>query len=144
MAIDPSPEPSSVDLLPPRRRVYADGMELGVRIGIIGLTIGYALYLMGILAPHVPIEKLMANWHRPAAELILACQVNTGWAWVLDVRESDYLNLLLIAYLASVTIVCCVRLLPFLFRERNLPLLLITVAQLAVLLLAASGLFSGH
>lgn len=139
MALNQTPRPSDSSVLPPRRRVYADGMEWGVRAGIIGLSVGYTLYLLGMLAPHVPIEKLMSNWHRPAAELIEICQINTGWAWVRDIRESDYLNLLLIAYLASVTIVCCVRLVPFLLRERKLPLLLITLAQLAVLLLAASG-----
>jgi hypothetical protein len=127
----------------PRRRAFADGMEWGVRIGLLALAIGYILYLTGILRPHVPTEHLIANWHLPAHQLIETCRLHTGWSWALEFHEGDYLNLIVIAYLASVSVWCCVRIIPFLWRERDVTLFIIVLAQIGVLLLAASGVVGG-
>lgn len=127
----------------PRRRAYADGMERGVRIGLAGLAVSYVLYLTGILPPHVPIERTVAHWHLPAPEFAARCGLYHGWSWIMAFREGDYLSLILIAFLASVTIWCIVRLMPFLVREKDAPMLVITLIQLAILVLAASGLVSG-
>ena len=127
----------------PRRRAYADGMDLGVRIGLAGLAVSYVLYLAGILPPHVPIERTVVNWHMSAPEYAARCDLYRGWSWIMAFREGDYLSLILIAFLASVTIWCIVRLMPFLVREKDVPMFVITLVQLAILVLAASGLVSG-
>lgn len=118
-------------------------MELGVRTGLAALALAYLAYITGILRPHVSIECIVANWHRPAQELTVSCKLYTGWSWLLAFREGDYLSLILIAGLASVTGWCVVRLMPFLVRERDVPMFLVALAQLAVLILAASGWVSG-
>ena len=126
----------------PRRRAFADGMDWGMRIGLAGLVLAYGLYLAGILPPHVPIEQVVAHWHLSALQFAEACGLYHGWSWIMAFREGDYLSLILIAFLASVTLGCMVRLIPFLIRERDWPMLIITLGQAALLLLAASGLVS--
>ena len=53
------------------------------------------------------------------------------------------MNLVGVAMLSSVTIVCYVRLLPVLWMERDHAFVAIVVLEIAVLLLAASGVLGG-
>ncbi len=134
---------TSAEHLTPRRRAYADGMEVGVWACLAGLSVAYALYLFGFLPPHATVEQVMASWHLPAGQFREACAMYAGWSWLMAFREGDYLSLLLIAFLASISIGCSIRLIPFLVKERDLPLLFIALVQLAVMVLAASGWVSG-
>jgi len=124
----------------PRRHAYAAGMEIGVRVGGCGLLIAYALYVLGVLKAHVPLEVVVANWDRPAREMRGLFGRVHGETWSGFLHEGDSLNLAIVAYLATVTILCLIRLLPFLAKERDVPMIVITVLQIIILLLAASGL----
>ncbi len=127
----------------PRRRAYADWMEIGTRCGAAGIAMAYVGYVTGLIPPHVPIPRIAAHWHLPAGELAAACGFYRGPSWLLAFREGDYLTLILLAFLATVTVWSFIRLLPFLLRARDVPMIAVTLAQLTILALAASGLFSG-
>ncbi len=146
MAVKRSDLPGeSAPELTSRRRAYADWMETGTRIGAGGLAFAYLAYVTGLLPPHVPINTIVAHWHLPAAEMASACGFYRGTSWIHAFREGDYLTVLLLAFLATVTIWSFARLIPFLIRERDLPMMLVVLAQLAILVLAASGvLHVGH
>lgn len=133
------PPEGAVPELTSRRRAYADWMEIGTRIGAGGLAFAYLAYVTGLLPPHVPINTVVAHWHLPAAEMARVCGFYRGTSWIHAIREGDYLTVLLLAFLATVTIWSFARLIPFLIRERDLPMMLVVFAQLAILLLAASG-----
>jgi hypothetical protein len=68
----------------------------------------------------------------------------SGWGWLAVARHGDYANLIGVAMLGLVTVVCYLRTLPLLFR-REPALGVLAALQIAVLLLAASGLLAaGH
>ncbi len=136
-----APPPGPVPHLTHRRRAYADAMSWGVWIGLVGMVSAYVLYVTGLLPPHVAIVRVVGHWHLPAAEFVRTCPIYPDGHWLVALREGDVLSTVLIAFLASVTIWCCAVLVPFLIRERDRTMLLITLAQVALILLAALGVF---
>ena len=57
----------------------------------------------------------------------------------------DYLNFVGIAMLAGLTIVCYIAIMPALKRKKDMPYLIIAILEVAVLVLAASGILkAGH
>ena len=68
---------------------------------------------------------------------------STGWDWTRLVDKGDYLNLLPVAFLATITIVCYARILPMLAARRERIYAAIVIAEIAVLLLAVSGYLAG-
>jgi hypothetical protein len=67
----------------------------------------------------------------------------TGWEWISYVGKGDYLNFVGVAILAGLTIVCYAAIIPALLRKKDTPYLLIAVAEVLVLVLAASGILKG-
>jgi len=125
--------------------VYADILESGLTIGRYFLAITFALYLLGITTPKVPLSELPANWSLPAEQYSYLVGVEAGWGWLKLVHFGDYMNFLGIAFLASVTIICYLRLLPISLRSKNRPFTAILFAEIILLFLAASGLLAiGH
>jgi hypothetical protein len=66
-----------------------------------------------------------------------------GWWWLSQLHKGDFLNFLGIAFLAGVTIVCYIRILPILFAKKDRIYGVIALAEVLVLSLAASGLLRG-
>lgn len=125
----------------PRR--YAIWLLWGTRIGLALLVIALIAYVAGFLAPHVPIERTAAMWSQPAAAMVEATGLRASWAWARHLDRSDMLALAAIALLASCSIPCVAAVIPVFARRRERVLVGICVLQVAVLLLAASGLLTG-
>jgi len=131
-------------------RILAAGMYLG--LGILLLT--FVLYVTGSVAPAVPIHDLPRLWTLSAHEYLEAINheflhrehLVTGWAWVAVLNKGDYLNFLGIAFLAAVTIGCYGGILPSLVRKKDWTYAAIALAEVLVLVLAASGIIAvgGH
>ena len=70
----------------------------------------------------------------------------TGWAWLNLLGYSDFLNFLPVAMLAGVTILCYGAIIPSLFRRKDTAYAFMAVAEVAILVLAASNLLTvgGH
>lgn len=122
--------------------VYADFLEMGLRIGGYFLAATFILYVFGVTAPKVPLHELTANWSLPAEQYSSRVGVGPGWAWIGLVHYGDYMNFLGIAFLASVTATCYLRLLPISLRRHDHPFSAIVLLEILVLLLAASGLLA--
>jgi hypothetical protein len=62
------------------------------------------------------------------------------------IGKGDYLNYVGITILAGLTIICYLVILPILLRKKDMPYLVIAIIEVAVLLLAASGILKagGH
>ena len=121
---------------------YARWLTWGTRLGLALLVLGFLGYVGGIIAPHVPIERLPALWGRSAAELLSATGVRSGWGWAAALHRSDMLVLAAIALLASCSIPCLAAVLPVFRRRREMVFVTICLLQIAVLVLAASGLLA--
>ncbi len=107
---------------------------------------GLAVYLTGFLPPSVPLPDLPRYWSLSAARYRLALGVDGGWAWFGELHHGDFLTFLPLTFLAAVTIFSYMVLLPRFFRNREPLLGVLALLQVAVLLLAASGVLmvGGH
>jgi len=125
---------------------YAKLLDKGMKTGLLALIVTFFVYLTGILSPHVPVNDLPKYWSMPVKEYLLATNIHTGWSWLGMVSKGDFLNFIGIAFLAGVTILCYMRILPIFFRKKDSVYGIIAVIEILVLVLAASGILraGGH
>jgi hypothetical protein len=128
-------------MVPIEQRIYARWLDIGTRVGLAMLVVGFAVYVFGVLDPHVPREELARLWTLPVDHYVAATGAPTGWDWLRHVGKGDYLNFLGISVFASITIVCYARIVPTLLVAGDRLQLGLAIAQILVLLASASGLF---
>jgi hypothetical protein len=122
---------------------YARWLDIGTRIGFGLLIATFALYASGLVAPHIPMTELPSLWVLPVDQYLAATGLPTGWGWLRLAGESDVMNFAGIAFLSLVTLGCYLRIAASYLRRGDSAMALIVAAEIAVLLLAASGLVSG-
>ncbi|MDI6744742.1 MAG: hypothetical protein QMD07_05120 [Thermodesulfovibrionales bacterium] len=133
---------------------YAGVLNNGMWIGLALLVVTFIIYISGALPSYVPIEKLseipqgsnVPYWGMRAHEFNQAFNIPTGWGWVAQVGKGDYLNFVGIAILGGLSILCYLVILPILIRKKDASYVVIAALEVAVLLLAASGILKagGH
>ena len=124
---------------------YAKLLEWGTRIGLLVLVLSFAAYLSGWLAPRLSVRELAALWHLPASEFTQRTGMPQGWGWLAHLHQGDLAGLLGIALLAACSMPCLLALVPLYLRRGDRAYAAICLAEVAVLLLAASGLMrAGH
>jgi hypothetical protein len=128
-------------MVPIEQRIYARWLDIGTRIGLAALVVGFAAYVFGVLDPHVPREELARLWTLPVDHYVATAGAPTGWDWLPLLGKGDYLNFLGISVFASITLVCYARIVPTLLVEGDRLQLGLAVTQILVLLASASGLF---
>ncbi len=122
---------------------YADWLDVGTRIGLALLVATFALYAGGFVEPHIPLDDLPRLWILPVGQYLAATGLPAGWGWLGKVGEGDIMNFVGIAFLSLVTVACYMRLAATYIRNKDAACALIVLAEIVVLLLAASGLVSG-
>ena len=122
------------------RELYARWLDIATKAGFVISLVAFLLYAGGVAPPYVPLDELPRYWSLPVQEFIQATGAPSGWAWLGELGYGDGLNLLAIALLGLVTPLCYARLVPALIAERDWLQAALALAQLAVLLAAASGL----
>lgn len=120
---------------------YARWLAWGTRVAFATLIAGFALYVLGVLEPLVDHASVVRLWRVSVGEYIAATGAPTGWSWLRYLGKGDYLNLLAVALLCLITVVCYARVLPLLLKTDRV-YAAIAAAQILVLLVAASGLLS--
>jgi hypothetical protein len=126
----------------PRREIFVFTLEKLTHITLFFITLVFIIYIFEIIDARIPIRELDNHWHKPARELLASNGLRPGWDWLKLLHKSDFINLAGIAFLASVTTMSYLRLLPVLIKEKNKILAVIAVLEILVLVLAASGLIS--
>lgn len=139
-----SKEPPIVEAgIPPEHRLYARWLDLGARTGLGLLVAAFIAYLVGAVEAHVPHEALPELWKLPLEEFRARTGAPAGWDWLGLVHKGDYLSLLGVALLALTSLACYGRLV-YLYFSRNERLHgVLALAQVLVLLAAASGFIGG-
>ena len=122
------------------RELYARWLDIATKAGFVISLVAFLLYAGRVAPPYVPLDELSRYWSLPVQEFIQATGAPSGWAWLGELGYGDGLNLLAIALLGLVTPLCYARLVPALIAERDWLQAALALAQLAVLLAAASGL----
>ncbi len=124
--------------------VYAQVLERVSSIGFAFLAIGYLVYVLQLLPFSVPIEAIAANWHLNASDMQHKLHTPLGWSFsdgtLAALLKGDIVSYLSIFYLAMATIVCLVFATTIFYREKNYIYTTITLLQVIVLIVAATGL----
>ena len=125
---------------------YANILFIGAWAGIFLMIITYIVYVSGILPPHVDISLITSNWDKGVSEYLDITHSPQGWGWVALLSRGDFLNYLGLAFIALLTIVCYLVLTVAYARRSDRVYFIISVLEIAVLSLAASGIFGagGH
>ena len=121
--------------------LFARWLDAGTRIGLVLLVAGFAVYVSGLLPPHVPPQELAKLWGLPLREFLAAADAPTGWNWLPLAVRGDYVNYVGIILLASIVPIAYLRMLPLLAGNARLHAL-IALLELVVLICAASGLLN--
>ena len=125
------------------RELYARWLDIATKAGFAISLAAFLLYVGGVLPAYLPIEELPRYWTLPVHRFIEVTGAPSGWAWLGELGYGDGLNLAAVALLGLVTPLCYARLLPALIAERDWLQAALALAQLAVLLGAASGVLAG-
>ena len=140
----PSPPPPRPPIAAEQLR-YARWLDWGSKAGLVALIASFAAYASGALPAHVPFDRLPELLALPLDRYLAATGTPTGWGWVRLSTHGDYASLAGIAILAGCSVPCLLAALRVYLRRSDGAYAIIVVAQIAVLLLAASGvLTSGH
>ncbi|MBI1811900.1 MAG: hypothetical protein HY035_00305 [Nitrospirae bacterium] len=133
---------------------YAGVLNSGMWIGLALLIVFFIVYISGLLPSYIPIGDLsktppgskIAYWSMRAHDFNQAFNVPTGWGWIKLAGNGDYLNFVGIAMLGGLSILCYLVILPILIRKKDTSYVVIAALEVAVLLLAASGILKagGH
>ncbi len=125
---------------------YARILDWGMKLGLFALVITFIVYITGILESYVPVNDLPKYWGMSVHKYLEATSIPHGWGWVNLIGKGDFLNFIGIAFLAGITIICYISIIPILFRKRDTIYGIIAILEVLVLVLAASGILKagGH
>ena len=125
----------------PEQKLYARWLDVGTKAGFAALVVSFLVHAFELLPPGIALEHLPRYWHLPVDEFIAMTGAPTGWAWVARLGEGDLLNFVGVAILGTVTIACYARVLPLFLRAGERIFAAICIAEIGVLIAAASGAF---
>ncbi|HZY05267.1 MAG TPA: hypothetical protein VFF02_17390 [Anaeromyxobacteraceae bacterium] len=145
-AVPPAAIAAAGEGLAEEQLAYARWLDSGMRTGLLLLLLSAAAYLLGLVRPHVPLGELPRYWSLPVKQYLAATGIEPGWNWVFMLHRGDFLNFVGIAFLSGVTVACYLAISPIFFRKSDRVYAWLTVAEVLVLGLAASGVLSvgGH
>lgn len=127
------------------QRLFALILRVGTGVGLAVLVAGFVVYVSGLRPVLLPISDLPRYWGLPASRYLEAVGLRPGWGWLARAGHGDVLNLVGLALLGTVTIVCYLAVVPPFVRRGDRAYGLMALVEALILLLAASGLFvAGH
>ncbi len=126
--------------------LYANILNKGMIVGLIGLVVTFIIYGSGILEPVIPLEEVQNYWVMPVADYLEQTGIHAGWAWLGNLGKGDMLNFLPIAFLSLLTIICYLAIIPGLMKKKDTAYVVLAIVEVVVLVFAASGILGsgGH
>mgnify|MGYP001264997923 CR=1 FL=1 len=122
---------------------YATWLDWGTRVGLVVLLLSFAAYVLGLAESHVPVSRLPELWVHPVGRFLELTASPTGWGWLALVHRGDIAGLLGIAILAGSSVLCLLALVPLYWSRGDRAFAAICLAEVAVVLVAASGWIAG-
>ncbi|MEW6674741.1 MAG: hypothetical protein AB1348_01765 [Nitrospirota bacterium] len=125
---------------------YANILNIGMYIGLAIITVTFIVYVFGILPSFISPQEIPKYWTMKSGDFIHDLGAPTGWGWAALIGKGDYTNFIGIAILGGLTILCYIVILPILMQKKDIPYVVIAIIEIAVLVLAASGILKagGH
>lgn len=135
---------NKIDIAPEQIR-YAEWLRWSGWLGLAVLVGSFGLYVTGVLPPVVPVEQLPQMWGLASRELMQRHGLEGGWSWIGLLGRGDMLNLLGIAILSGCSALPLLAVTGIYLRRGDRLFGALCLLQVAVLVLAASGLIApGH
>ncbi|MEW6138458.1 MAG: DUF1634 domain-containing protein [Thermodesulfobacteriota bacterium] len=130
----------------PEQLTYANLLEKGMFVGLGLVLVTFAIYVLGIVSPYIPVDEIPKYWHLSVEKYLEAANVHAGWSWLGMLGYGDYLNFVGIAILAGVTILCYLAIVPILWRNDDKMYAVLALLEAIILCVAASGILGagGH
>ncbi|MFH1626263.1 MAG: DUF1634 domain-containing protein [Pseudomonadota bacterium] len=129
----------------PEQLRYASVLRKGMYSGLLILFITFAIYVFGIVKSYIPLNEISSCWSMNVQDYLDHTKIKDGWSWVGMLRYSEFINFIGIAILAGVTIICYVAIVPLLLKNNDKVYALLSVLEVIILALAASGILTvGH
>jgi len=123
--------------------IYARWLDWGTRISLAVLVAAFLAYVLGVTPAALPLTEVPRYWGLPLERYLALSGAPSGWGWLGMLDKGDYQSMVGVALLGLVTVLCYLRLLPALLARGERLQAAIVVAQVMVLLLAASGVLAG-
>lgn len=128
---------------------YGAILDIAMKVGLLILVITFVMYLIGFPKPHIPVGDVSATWGLKVSGddgYLKATGIEKGWSWATHLGQSDFLTFAPIAFLASVTVICYLSILPIFLKRKDFIFAALAVGEVLVLVLAASGVLptGGH
>jgi hypothetical protein len=126
--------------------LYANLLNKGMLVGLLGLVVTFIIYGAGVLKPFIPIGDVQSYWVMPVSEYLEKSGVHAGWWWLGNIKFGDMLNFLPIAFLSAITIFCYMAIVPGLMKKKDTAYVVLAIIEVLVLVVAASGILGsgGH
>lgn len=137
-------KPLSTVEQPPEQLRYARMLEWGTRLGLLLLVGSFVAYVLGWLPSRVPPDQLPALWGRPVAAFLQASGLQAGWGWLPWAGHGDVAPMVGIVVLAACSVPALLALVPLYRARGERAYVLLCLAEVVVVLLAASGWLGGH
>jgi hypothetical protein len=122
---------------------YARLLDWGTRVGLVVLVASFAAYVFGLMAAHVPLERLPEVWGHPVGRYLALTGTPTGWGWLALIHKGDVAGLSGIVILSGCSLLCLLALVPLYLRRDDRAYAFLCLAEVAVVVLAASGWLAG-
>ena len=126
--------------------LYAKILQWGMLIGLLCLFVTFAIYVLGIMDPYIPLDKISQYWGQSVHDYLIKAEIEDGWYWVSMLKYGDFLNFIGIAILAGITIICYLAIVPTLLKNGDTVYAVLALLEVIILTVAASGIISvgGH
>jgi hypothetical protein len=86
----PAAPASTGVVVPPEQIVYALWLDWGLKAGLALLVVTFALYVLGVVEPHVSMEELPRYWGMPANDYLREAGVGTSMYYPGPVPHLKY------------------------------------------------------
>ena len=120
--------------------VYSKVLQWCAYIGLGLVLVAFVAYASGLVESYIPLSDLRDFWTLSLCDYVKTADIETGWGWLGMLQYAEFLNFVGIAFLASVSVICYVAIIPFLLRDKDIIYATIAMIEVAVLVFAASGI----
>lgn len=127
---------------PPEQQCYARWLERGTWVAVVVLVFTFLIDALGLTTPLVPVEQWPSLWVQPVGAYLQASGMPSGWGWLALLRHGDVAGLAGIALLSGCSLLALGAVLWQAARRRESLFVALCAAQMLVIVLAASGVFS--
>jgi hypothetical protein len=138
-------EPDRPRRTPAEQQRYARLLDRSTKVGFAILVVSFLAYGFGAIPAHVPHDGWPKLLHLPLASYLRETGIPTGWGWLAHVHKGEFTGLGGIVILSGCSLLCLCAVVPVFLKRGDRIYAAICVAEIAVMLLAASGVLApGH